>query len=79
MSIGKNSRVDSLSGFGTPPETSRLLEKLKVEGINRLFCLGLTNCVAQTAIDGVKHGFESYIITDATRYIVKAAEKSATA
>ena len=41
--------------------------------------MGLTNCVAQTALDGMKHGFESYIVTDATRYIVKAAESSATA
>ena len=41
--------------------------------------MGLTNCVAQTALDGMKHGFESYIVTDATRYIVKAAESSTTA
>ena len=73
VSKGKDPKVDSLSGFGTPPETSQLLEKLKEGGINRLFCMGLTHCVAQTAIDGVIQGFESYIVTDATRSTVKAA------
>ena len=46
VSIGKDPKVDSLSGFGTPPDTSKLLEKLKEGGINRLYCMGLTNCVA---------------------------------
>ena len=70
---GYHQGVDSYSAFmeadGKTP--TGLRGYLRERGIKRLFITGLATdfCVAWTAMDGRKAGFEVYVIEDATRAI----------
>ena len=68
---GFHKDVDSYSAFREADhETSTGLEGyLKERGIGRVFVCGLATdfCVAQTALDARKAGFETYVIDDACR------------
>ena len=70
--------MDSYSGFGTPPEQTGLVEKLREAGVTKLYCVGLAfdYCVGSTAVDGAKHGFRTYLITDATRSVAEPSENT---
>ena len=75
---GLDPRVDSYSGFGSPPEVTTLLADLQAKGVTKLYCVGLAYdyCVGATARDGKKNGFQTYLVTDATRSV--AAESAET-
>ena len=75
---GCDPRVDSYSGFGSPPEVTTLLADLKAKGVTKLFVVGLAYdyCVGSTAEDGAKNGFETYLITDATRSVAGASAET---
>ena len=64
-------RVDSYSGFGSPPEVTTLLADLRSKNVTKLYCVGLAYdyCVGSTAHDGAKNGFKTFLITDATRAV----------
>ena len=50
-------------------EEVNLLDALTYRGVQRLFIVGMTYdySVGYTALNGVKHRFSTYIVTDATR------------
>jgi len=70
---GYNPRVDSYSAFlEADRRTKTGLEAwLKAKGIKRVFCAGLATdfCVAWTALDARRLGFEAVVIEDACRAI----------
>ena len=69
---GTDPRCDSYSGLSDNlSRTTGLGERLKFDGIRRLFLTGLAFdfCVGWTALDAVKQGFEVFIIEDATRSV----------
>ncbi len=70
-------RIDSYSGFGTPPEKTGLREKLEELGINTIYCVGLAYdyCVGSTALDGSKYGFKTYLVRNATKSVNPESEK----
>ena len=78
VSKGRLERVDSYSAFGTPPETTSMLDELKLDGITELYCVGLAYdyTVGLTAIDGAKLGFKTYVLTDATRAVAEETEET---
>ena len=55
-----------------------LLADLKAKGVTKLFVVGLAYdyCVGSTAEDGAKNGFETYLITDATRSVAGASAET---
>ena len=65
--------VDSYSGFYDGPKGPELLNKLNELEIREIYVCGLAFdfCVGSTALDAQKHGFETYIIEDATRSVSK--------
>ncbi|WP_339921965.1 bifunctional nicotinamidase/pyrazinamidase [uncultured Cyclobacterium sp.] len=68
---GTNPEVDSYSGFfdnGKIEETG-LSDFLKGEGIEKVFVTGLAAdyCVKFTVLDALDLGFETYLLTDATK------------
>jgi nicotinamidase/pyrazinamidase len=70
---GYNKAVDSYSAFEEADRktTTGLAGYLKARGIKTVFVTGLATdfCVAWTAMDARKLGFEAYVIDDATRAI----------
>ena len=78
VSKGQLPRVDSYSGFGTPPETTTLLGDLQAKGVTKLYVVGLAYdyCVGSTAVDGKKNGFTTYLVTDATRSVAAASAEA---
>lgn len=70
---GKNPEVDSYSGFfdNARRGDTGLGDYLKSNGIERVFVCGLAldYCVKFTAMDAKSLGFETYLITDATRAV----------
>jgi nicotinamidase/pyrazinamidase len=70
---GKNPEVDSYSGFfdNARRGDTGLGDYLKSKGINRVFVCGLAldYCVKFTALDAKSLGFETILITDATRAV----------
>jgi nicotinamidase/pyrazinamidase len=70
---GYHQHVDSYSAFEEADRKTPtgLAGYLKQRGIKRLFVTGLATdfCVAWTAMDARKLGFETYVIEDATRAI----------
>ena len=70
---GFHPQVDSYSAFQEADRTTRtgLDGYLKQRGITRLFVTGLATdfCVAWTAIDARRAGYETWVIEDATRAI----------
>ena len=70
-------RVDSYSGFGTPPEDTGLNQKLQDEGITTVYVVGLAYdyCVGSTARDSAKNGYKTYVIMDGTKSIAEDSTK----
>ena len=70
---GFNPKVDSYSAFEEADRKTAtgLAGYLKARGIKTVYVTGLATdfCVAWTAMDARKHGFETYVIEDATRAI----------
>jgi len=70
---GFHKGVDSYSAFEEADRktSTGLAGYLKGRGIKTVFVTGLATdfCVAWTAMDARKHGFEAYVIEDATRAI----------
>lgn len=70
---GFHKDVDSYSAFEEADRKTMtgLAGYLKQRGIKTVFVTGLATdfCVAWTAMDARKHGFEAYVIEDATRAI----------
>ena len=70
---GFHPNVDSYSAFVEADHTTKtgLTGYLKERGIKRCFVAGLATdfCVAWTAVDATKAGFETYVIEDASRGI----------
>ncbi len=70
---GMNPEVDSYSGFfdNARRGDTGLGDFLKEKGINKVFVTGLAldYCVKFTALDAVSLGFETFLITDATRAV----------
>ncbi|MEP1954125.1 MAG: bifunctional nicotinamidase/pyrazinamidase, partial [Algoriphagus sp.] len=70
---GKNPDVDSYSGFfdNARREDTGLGDFLQNEGIMNVFVTGLAQdyCVKFTALDAVSLGFNTYLITDATKAV----------
>ena len=68
---GKNPQVDSYSGFfdNARRGDTGLGDYLKEKGIRKVFVCGLAldYCVKFTALDAQSLGFETFLITDATR------------
>ncbi len=76
VSKGLLERVDSYSGFGSPPEKTELETILRNNQITRVFSCGLAldYCVGSTAYDAAVKNFQSFIIRDATRSVSQASE-----
>lgn len=70
---GRNSSVDSYSGFfdNARRGDTGLVDYLKNKGITRVFVCGLAldYCVKFTALDAQSLGFETFVLTDATRAV----------
>ena len=70
---GFHKDVDSYSAFteADGKTTTGLAAYLKARGVERLFVAGLATdfCVAWTALDARKSGFETYVVEDACRGI----------
>jgi nicotinamidase/pyrazinamidase len=76
---GQNREIDSYSAFlendkKTPPRFENgktLTELLREAGKTHLFFVGLAEdyCVGDSAMDAIDEGFESFIVSDATRPI----------
>jgi nicotinamidase/pyrazinamidase len=70
---GFHKDIDSYSGFteADGKTTTGLEAYLKARGLKRLFLAGLATdfCVAWTALDARKAGFETYVVEDACRAI----------
>lgn len=70
---GFNKAVDSYSAFEEADRktSTGLAGYLKGRGIKTVYVTGLATdfCVAWTAMDARKHGFDTYVIEDATRAI----------
>ena len=70
VSKGAEEVADSYSGFdGVDARGFRLADLLRQRGVKRLLVGGLATdyCVKQTALDGVREGFEVVVLEDAVR------------
>lgn len=68
---GKSEHIDSYSGFGAPGEHTGLVEFLTEKNVSTVYICGLAYdfCVGSTALDSVKHGFDTIVVTDASASI----------
>ncbi|AEO13953.1 nicotinamidase [Thermococcus sp. AM4] len=66
---------EAYSGF----EGTNLAEVLREKGVKRVYVCGVATeyCVKATALDAVKHGFETYLLTDAVKGINPEDERKA--
>jgi len=66
---------EAYSGF----EGTELAEILKRHGVKRVYICGVATeyCVKATALDAVKHGFETYLLRDAVKGIKPQDEERA--
>src|SRR3972149_3636823 len=70
ISKGDNPDEDSYSAFdGKDKQGRRLAESLREKGVRHIFVGGLATdyCVRQTALDGLKSGFEVTVLEDAVK------------
>ncbi|KAM3424839.1 hypothetical protein BST61_g6818 [Cercospora zeina] len=81
---GEDGRVESYSGFGPPFRRPRvgmstLDATLKNAGCTHVFVVGLAYdfCVKATAIDAVEHGYDAFVVEDATKAVMHDAESVA--
>jgi nicotinamidase/pyrazinamidase len=70
---GSRSTIDSYSAFNENDRITRtgLTGYLRERGLGRIFLTGLAYdfCVRHSAIDGMRAGFETYVVEDACRAI----------
>ena len=70
---GFHSEIDSYSAFmeADHQTSTGLAGYLKERGVDTVYIVGIATdfCVAWTAIDAAKNGFQSYVIADATKAI----------
>ena len=68
--------VESYSGFGGDGEVTGLADILRAKNITKVYCVGLAYdyCVGSTAESAFKEGFETFIITQATRSVAPDSE-----
>lgn len=75
---GTDSGIDSYSGFfdNGHRKSTGLADYLRGQGINELFITGLAAdyCVKFTVLDALKEGFDTTLITDATRGVNLSAD-----
>jgi nicotinamidase/pyrazinamidase len=70
VSKGAQENADAYSGFdGFDSHGMELADLLRQRGVTRLFIGGLATdyCVKQTALDGLRRGFEVVVLEDAVR------------
>src|SRR5690606_33386367 len=69
--------AEAYSGF----EGTGLVDELRAGGVTRIFVGGLATdyCVKNTVLDGLKAGFETYYLADASRGVEVQAGDSARA
>ena len=70
VSTGTEENADGYSGFdGTDARGVPLADVLREHGVTRLLIGGLATdyCVKQTALDGLRHGFQVVVLEDAVR------------
>jgi nicotinamidase/pyrazinamidase len=70
VSKGMEENADSYSGFdGVDARELRLADVLRERGVKRLIVGGLATdyCIKQTALDGLRQGFEVVVLEDAVR------------
>ncbi|HXU35434.1 MAG TPA: bifunctional nicotinamidase/pyrazinamidase [Blastocatellia bacterium] len=63
---------DDYSEFAGKDERGRSLDEvLKGHGVKKIYVVGLATdyCVLETVLDGIKHGYEVYAVTDAMRAV----------
>lgn len=74
---GQNILYDSYSAFGCEQDRTCLEIDLNSKGIKKVYVCGLAYdyCVGSTALDAVKYGFETFVITDCTRAVNESTEK----
>ena len=63
---------DDYSEFAGKDDQGRSLDEvLGSKGVTRLYVVGLATdyCVLETVLDGLKHGYEVYAVTDAMRAV----------
>ena len=72
---GMSEDRDAYSGF----QETDLSSLLKVRGIKTIFVCGLATdyCVKATALDGLKEGFNVFVVTDGIRAVTKDTGKKA--
>jgi len=75
---GRLEDVDSYSAFGTKPEDTGLNDLLQKNGIQETYIVGLAfdYCVGHSALDAVKNGYETYILTDCTKSVAQETEEN---
>lgn len=73
---GTNEYIESYSAFGTYPEDTGLNKILEKNDINTVYVVGLAYdyCVGHTALDALKNGYKTYVITDLTRSVAAETE-----
>ena len=65
-------KKDDYSEFAGKDDQGRSLDEvLASKGVTRLYLVGLATdyCVLETVLDGLKHGYEVYAVTDAMRAV----------
>ncbi len=75
--ISKGETEESYSAFGQ----TGLKEQLRAKRITRIFIAGLATdyCVRATAIDGVRAGFDTWLVTDGCRGVSPESTQAALA
>ena len=65
--------VESYSGFGNDHEDTGLTNVLKEKEVGIVYCCGLAYdyCVGSTAESAAKAGFESFVLSDATKSVAE--------
>ncbi len=70
---GMNKQIDSYSAFydNEHKKSTGLSDFLKGKGVKEVYVSGLAGdfCVAYTALDALKEGFDTYLVEDATKPI----------
>ena len=69
---------DTISAFGSDEDDTGLLTKLRELRVKRVYCVGLAYdfSVGYSAEDAAEHGFETYVIKNATRSVNPEDESS---
>jgi nicotinamidase/pyrazinamidase len=63
---------DAYSEFEGTDDKGRMLDEvLRVHNVKRIYVVGLATdyCVKATALDGLNHGYDVYVVTDAVRAV----------